>query len=95
MSFELFHIGITPPKELARTADEMRIAIREAAMDSSLIHNALMSREINGLSGEDTYVLLAYYALIELERNWQANMKRISLQPTPSFITPDKPEGKQ
>ncbi len=81
-------LGIEAPKQLANTTDEMRRAIREASRHSALIKNSLESGRYNGLSGEDTYVLLAYHALIELERHWQMNMKHASMLPGPFVINP-------
>jgi len=52
----------------AGTIDGMRAAIRRGSYDSALIRASLMAAEHRGLSGEDTYVMLAYHALIALEK---------------------------
>lgn len=54
-----------------------------------LLWNALDSQRYMGLSGEDTYTVLAYYALRELERHWQVNMAHLNMMPSPSVILRD------
>lgn len=66
--------------------DGMRRAIENGRRDSALIHQCLMSAEVNGLRGEDKYVLLAYHALILLEEHAQRTLDMLNTQPTPPFI---------
>ena len=61
--------------------DEMRKRIREGARDSALIHAAMCHADYSGLNGEDRYVLLAYSALVELERQHQALMRFVETTP--------------
>jgi len=57
----------------------MRKAITFGQRDSSLINRCLRVAEHNGLSGEETYVLLAYNALCQLEDFWQRQLKLSAL----------------
>lgn len=82
-------IGIATPKQEPKDVREMRKAILDASRDSALIRNALDSQRYMGLSGEDTYTVLAYYALRELERHWQVNMAHLNMMPSPSVILRD------
>lgn len=65
-------LGIPNPVETAKgvapTCDEMRKAIHDSYHDSALIKQCLYTAARTGMSGEDTYVLLAYHALLQLER---------------------------
>jgi hypothetical protein len=72
---------ITPP-----SFDEMRKRIREGARDSSLIHNCMYTADHQGLSGEDRYVLLAYHALIELERQHELVNKFVACTPRAAAV---------
>lgn len=64
-----------PPLEDAHTPDEMRRALLEFSRNDPLVHKVLNAGRHQGLSGEDTYVLLAYNAL--KERN---QYKRLCLE---------------
>jgi hypothetical protein len=86
---ERITLGIVKPKEYPKDVREMRKAIQDAARDSYLIRNALDSGRYMGLNGEDTYTLLAYHALIELERHFQVNMDYLNVMPSPPFIVKD------
>ncbi len=66
----------------AQTCDEMRKAIFEGMRESSIIHNAMMAADYNGMSGENRYTLLAYHALIALETHFQAHLRLTNLLPT-------------
>jgi hypothetical protein len=79
--------GITPP-----SFDEMRKRIREGARDSSLIQRCVYTAESLGLSGEDRYVLLAYYALIELERQHELVTRFIACTPSAAPIIVQNPK---
>jgi len=41
-----------------------------------------------GLSGEETYVLLAYHALVEIEQFWRNQLKLAALDIRTTGITP-------
>lgn len=73
-------IGLTKPERPDNAAsdismDDMRAAIYNGSQESALIRNCLDRARIAGLSGEDTYVFLAYHALITLESYAQDCMK--------------------
>lgn len=55
----------------------MRQLIERAGRHSPLIHAVLDAARWKGMSGEDKYVLLAYSALLELERHYQANLGQL------------------
>lgn len=56
--------------KIAADIGAMRKAIMFGQRDSSIINRCLRIAEANGLSGEETYVLLAYHALCSLEDAW-------------------------
>jgi hypothetical protein len=65
-------VGLEAPRTAeetirANTPDGMRAAIFKGSHESPLIRTCLQKAQYAGLSGEDTYVLLAYQALIALE----------------------------
>lgn len=77
-------LGIEPIKsETPPSMDDMRRAIEKGGRDSHLIRAALDSARYNGFSGEDTYVYLAYQALIHLEDAHKRLMRMVSLTPGP------------
>jgi hypothetical protein len=79
--FDEMQFGIATPKDEPRSVDEMRQAIDRARRDSSLIRNTMDTARFQGMSGEDTYVMLAYYALRQLEQHYKINMQWLNLQP--------------
>ena len=82
-----FHIqmGLKKQKIPADNFNSMRRAILEASRDSGLIHACLIQAEHQGLSGEDTYTLLAFHSLQMLEEFWQRNME-YSLLSSPTIL---------
>jgi len=68
-------LGIPTPEKEPTSANEMRQAILEASHDSALINNCLSHAAYSGMSGEDKYAGLAYYALRELERLWKLQQR--------------------
>ncbi len=60
-------MGLAKPEQEPQGTDDMRREIERGQRDSSLIRNCLMSARHQGMSGEDTYALLAYHALRMLE----------------------------
>lgn len=87
-------VGIPKPETAeevngAATVDGMRRAILRSRRDSSVIANVLHSAELNGLSGEDTYAMLAYHALLMLEEAWRRELDTAFLHPLPPLIVKD------
>lgn len=60
-------IGIAKPDKEPVSVDEMRVAIHAAERKSALIHSTMTAAYYRGMSGEDKYAMLAYYALRQLE----------------------------
>lgn len=88
--FHEIRMGIPEPETAAginAVADinGMRQAILKGQWESALIKQCMVQAMHAGLSGEDTYVLLAYHALIALEKSHQQNMKWIMLDPRASL----------
>lgn len=81
-------LGLPKPEKDPASIDEMRQAIDRARMDSPIIRNALDTAQWKGMSGEDKYVLLAYWALRELETHYRMNMDWLMTQPSPSLVIP-------
>jgi hypothetical protein len=71
--------------------DRMRKAIVEGQRDSNLIRRCLIVADMQGMSGEDRYVYLAYQALITVERQWQEINRLFALLPNPAPIRADQP----
>jgi hypothetical protein len=84
--FPEFRLGVEKPENEPKSIDEMRQSIERASHESALVRSALMSARYQGLSGEDTYAMLAYHALRELERLHKMNLKWLSLTPQPSTL---------
>lgn len=84
-----------PQDELPLSHNEMRAAIQQGQRDSALIRHCLMSAQVQGLSGEDTYVQLAYHALRMLEDTHQRLARFIELSPMPPIAMKesDLPSG--
>lgn len=55
--------GLPPPKQEPATVDEMRQAILRAYRNDHTVHSAFQFADHRGMSGEDRYAMLAYYAL--------------------------------
>lgn len=86
-------MGLERPKDWdnAKMFDfrEMRKAIHEARRDSSIIRQAMMVADYNGLSAEDRYTLLAYEALVALETYWKMALNASALNPMPPILVKD------
>jgi hypothetical protein len=79
-------MGIAKPKTAEQINVEseingMRLAILKGSRDSPLIRSCLDIARYAGLSGEDTFALLAYHALVQLETYFQMQMDRVRLDP--------------
>ena len=79
--------GILKPEKQPANLDEMRKAIFEASRNSAMIRNALMSADYQGLSGDDRYVQLAYYALRDLQDTHVRLLEFVALSPMPTTVT--------
>jgi hypothetical protein len=93
------HIGIRAPEskadaEDANTLDGMRRAIFRASRDSALVRNAMYAADVQGMSGEDRYVVLAYNALVLLESTHQRLMRCVERSPGVPLVFTDKKDGK-
>ena len=99
MSFPEMRMGLAEPETAAEcearaTINGMRQAILRGQRDSALINSCLRQAEYAGMSGEDLYVLLAYHALIALEKTHQNLSKWVSLTPNPTPVLIRPAEGK-
>lgn len=89
-----FRLGIDPPASSipAPTFDDMRKRIIAGSRDSALINSCYRAAEALGLSGEDRYVMLAFYALIELERRHQDSLQLYTARPIAHLVVPGSAE---
>lgn len=83
---ERIQVGIEKPEKEPTSIDEMRKAITVASQHSSIVRNAMMSADYQGLSGEDRYAMLAYYALRQLESTHRHLMAYVNITPGPIVI---------
>ena len=96
MGFPDMKMGLERPatldEQLKIQADvsAMRKAITFGQRDSALINRCLRVAEHNGLSGEETMVLLAYHALLQVEDFWRDRLKLSALD----IHAPTMREGK-
>lgn len=95
MGFPDMKMGLEQPASLEEQlkiqsdVSAMRKAITFGQRDSSLINRCLRVAEHNGLSGEETMVLLAYHALVQLEGMWERQLKLAALDiRNPFFVAP-------
>lgn len=91
--FDKIRMGIAKPENEPASVDEMRQAIDRAGRDSSVIRSAMDAARYRGMSGEDTYVMVAYYALRQLEQQWQMNMEWVNCTPNPSALLNGADDG--
>jgi len=78
--------------EEAKNIDEMRKAIFRYSYDDPLTRNVMKAADIQGLSGEDRYVLLAYYALKDCHIMRQNIVDSEMLNPKQIFVKASNPE---
>lgn len=78
-----YRVGIEKPEKEPTSTDEMRKAITAAAWHSSLVRNCMVAADYQGLSGEDRYAVVAYYALRSLEDTSRGLMAFVSTTPSP------------
>lgn len=97
MSFPEMRLGLPQPEDPITDINSMRQAMERGSRDSSLINSVLNHARYAGLSGEDKYAMLAYEALLQLERQWRMNMDTLRLSPMPPLMfkadgeLPDRP----
>lgn len=88
------HVGIPKPdlgagrEEWQQSLNEMRALISRARhRDSALVRMCMERAEVDGLNGEDTMTLIAYYALRQLEDASRqlsiASMEALLYRPSP------------
>lgn len=85
-----FQVGIEKPSEEPKNIDDMRKLIMEASRHSALVRSAMDAADYRGLSGEDRYAQLAYFALITLEDTHRRLMNLVNLMPMPPFVVRDE-----
>lgn len=94
--FPRIRMGIPRPQsaedvEAQATLEGMRVAIRRGGRDSALIRSVLITAEKRGLSGEDTYTMLAYHSLMALEEGFQERLRIAEITPKPPWILASPP----
>lgn len=92
---ERIHVGIRKPEtpnEHELPINEMRAAIRLAGhRDSNLVRQCICRAEREGLNGEDTMTLIAYYALRMWDDNFMREMDRAMWSTAPLMVmTPER-----
>lgn len=88
-------VGLPKPETAQEVKDAasiegMRRAIQFGRRDSRIIAAALEQAVHMGLNGEDTYVLLAYHALLSVESYARRCIDLTNLMPMPPMII-DRP----
>lgn len=96
MTFPKIKMGLEPPATLDEQlriqsdVSAMRKAITFGQRDSTIINQCLRVAEHHGLSGEETYVMLAYHALVQLQGFWEERLKLAMLDiRTSTFMKPE------
>ena len=69
-----------------QTANGIRRRLLEASRNNSLIRAVFDMAQREGLSGEDTYALLAYHALVAKEEMEQQAIDALNSRPNPPFL---------
>lgn len=67
--------------EQTQTITGMRKRIREGSLFDPIVNQSLRSAEMQGLNGEETFVLLAYHALIAKEEIQLAYTEHFNICP--------------
>lgn len=70
----------------ASTPEEMRAEIYRLRQDDPMVRDILMSADFHGLSAEDRYTQLAYYALVEYGRLRAMLLRQLSISPATNNI---------
>ena len=69
----------------ATTPDEMRKALFLVSRDHYLVRRVMMMSDMNGLSGEDRYTVMAYHAVKAMLSN-QRRLEELLCQVPPKMI---------
>lgn len=86
-----------PRKIKAETAEEIeglkdprwvRKRLLQAVDTDPVVQQVYRLAQMEGLSGEEFYVYLAYHALVVMEETKQAYLEYVNLQPSPPIIIP-------
>lgn len=80
--------GIPKPTTEPVSVDEMRQAIRRAYRDDHTIHAVFQQADFKGMSGEDRYAMLAYYALRRVRDLEAINLRWVNSHPMPPLVQP-------
>lgn len=75
----------------AATPKEMRAAIEEVIHHHPIVRNVLLMARRDGLSSEDTYSAVAYYALQMLVQTQTDYARVLSTMPMPPMFLMEKP----
>ena len=74
----------------AATPEEMRVEIFRLLRYDALVRSVMYSADYKGLSGEDRYTILAYYALRERAKYQQSTLDFVMTKPpAPMVVTPN------
>lgn len=70
----------------ATTPQEMRAAIEKATSHNAHARNVIYHARINGMTAEDTYTQLAYYALKVMIECQRALVEHINISPAKHMV---------
>jgi hypothetical protein len=85
-------VGIRKPEDLEiLTIEERRNAIRHARRDSAIVAQAYRWAEVDRLSDLELMTVIAYEALVALERTTQAWSDHLNRCPNPTWVRVTKP----
>lgn len=73
----------------AETPADMRTAIEVGGFDNPIIHQVLKVARRDAMTAEDTYSMLAYYALQSLTQMRRDYLELLNLMPKPQIIMAD------
>lgn len=73
-------------KQLAETLNGMRVLMIRYAREHSIPNHVFNVARFQGLSGEDTYTMLAYHALLQLEHYEQIVLRSLEMSPLPPIF---------
>jgi hypothetical protein len=83
-------VGIKEPpgsSHVQASIQEKRKRIFRARYDSSIVSECFSVQEVEGLSGEELMTIIAYHALVALERTWVQYLDVISTRAQPNTKT--------
>ena len=72
--------------EQIQTPAGIRKRLFEAQYYDPIVHSVLRLAQMQDLSGEDTFALLAYHALVAKEEGQLREIERLNMTLTPSII---------